>query len=88
MVDNREGYKRQSSAVSCAEFSEFAKAWCFNHCISSPYYSQSNEKVESAVKILKGEVRCQQTKTYMKGLFTLNSFVNIAELKKVLLKAY
>ena len=38
---------------SCAEFSEFAKAWCFNHCTSSPYYSQSNGKVESAVKIAK-----------------------------------
>ena len=35
---------------SCAEFSEFAKAWCFNLCTSSPYYSQSNGKVESAVK--------------------------------------
>ena len=38
---------------SCAEFSEFAKAWCFNHCTSSPYYSQSNGKAESAVKIAK-----------------------------------
>ena len=44
--------------------------------------------VDGNNQTLKGEVRCQQTKTYMKGFFTLNSFVNIAELKKVLLKAY
>ena len=36
-----------------AEFSDFAKAWCFNHCTSSPYHSRSNGKVESAVKIAK-----------------------------------
>ena len=38
--------------------------------------------------VFKGKVWCQQTKTYTKEFFTLNSFVNIAELKKVLLKAY
>ena len=38
---------------SCAEFTDFAKVYRFNHKTSSPYFSQSNGKVESAVKIVK-----------------------------------
>ena len=35
------------------EFTEFAKSWEFEHTTSSPYHSQSNGKVEAAVKIVK-----------------------------------
>ena len=35
-----------------SEFQQFAKKWEFDH-ITSPYHSQSNGKVESAVKICK-----------------------------------
>ena len=35
------------------EFSEFSKSWEFSHVTSSPYYSRSNGKAESAVKIAK-----------------------------------
>ncbi|XP_033725286.1 uncharacterized protein K02A2.6-like [Pecten maximus] len=38
---------------SSAEFAEFAREWEFSHTTSSPYHSQSNGKVESAVKISK-----------------------------------
>ena len=38
---------------SCAEFTDFAKVYRFNHKTSSPYFSQSNGKIESAVKIVK-----------------------------------
>ena len=33
------------------EFREFPRDWEFNHVTTSPYHSQSNGKVESAVKI-------------------------------------
>ena len=33
------------------EFQIFAKAWGFQHTVSSPYNSRSNGKVELAVKI-------------------------------------
>lgn len=35
------------------EFREFARDWEFEHVTTSPYHSQSNGKVESAVKIAK-----------------------------------
>ena len=35
------------------EFRRFARVWEFNHVTTSPYHSQSNGKVESAVKIAK-----------------------------------
>ena len=35
------------------EFQAFSRAWEFVHMVSSPYHSQSNGKVESAVKIVK-----------------------------------
>ena len=35
------------------EFQVFSKEWEFAHTVSSPYHSQSNGKVESAVKIVK-----------------------------------
>ena len=35
------------------EFQAFAKAWGFQHTLSSPYNSRSNGKAESAVKIAK-----------------------------------
>ena len=34
-----------------ADFAKFAKDWHFQHITSSPRYSQSNGKIESAVKI-------------------------------------
>lgn len=39
------------------EFTEFARAWDFQHQTSSPHYSQSNGKAESAVKIIKGLIQ-------------------------------
>ena len=36
-----------------SEFQQFAKKWEFDHITTSPYHSQSNGKVESAVKICK-----------------------------------
>ena len=36
-----------------SEFIDFAKSWEFSHVTSSPYYSRSNRKAESAVKIAK-----------------------------------
>ena len=35
------------------EFRRFARDWEFNHVTTSPYHSQSNGKVESAIKIAK-----------------------------------
>lgn len=35
------------------DFQQFAEEWDFEHATSSPYHSQSNGKVESAVKIAK-----------------------------------
>ena len=35
------------------EFSSFARVWGFVHTTSSPYYPQSNRKVENAVKTIK-----------------------------------
>ena len=36
-----------------SEFQTFAKAWDFQHTVSSPYHSRSNGKAEAAVKIAK-----------------------------------
>lgn len=36
-----------------AEFHQFKEAWDFQHLTSSPHYPKSNEKAESAVKIMK-----------------------------------
>ena len=36
-----------------AEFATFAKTWKFQHKTASPRYSQSNGKVENAVKTIK-----------------------------------
>ena len=36
-----------------SEFATFARTWEFRHTTSSPYYSRSNGKAESAVKIAK-----------------------------------
>eukprot|EP00731_Ephydatia_muelleri_P012068 Em0006g962a len=41
------------SQFTSQEFQAFSRAWEFVHTISSPYHSQSNGKVESAVKIVK-----------------------------------
>ena len=41
------------SQFAAREFSDFSQAWGFEHTLSSPYYSQSNGKAESAVKIAK-----------------------------------
>ena len=38
-------------------YEDFAKQWGFHHVTSSPYHSQSNGKVESAVKIAKGMLK-------------------------------
>ena len=38
---------------SSFEFVDFARAWCFTHKTTSPYYSQSNRKAENAVKTIK-----------------------------------
>ena len=38
---------------SAATFSKFADEWGFTHLTSSPYYPQSNEEVERAVKTAK-----------------------------------
>ena len=39
------------------EFAEFTRQWEFNHTTSSPLYSQSNGKSESAVKIAKSLIK-------------------------------
>ena len=52
------------------------------------FLSRTTLRMEIITNKFKGDVRCQQTKTCMKGFFALNSFVNIAKLKKLLLKAY
>ena len=38
---------------SSSEFATFAKAWGFQHIISSPRYPQSNGKAENSVKVCK-----------------------------------
>ena len=42
---------------SSAEFSVFARTWCFDHVTSSPHYPQSNGKSENAVKTVKNLFR-------------------------------
>lgn len=42
------------------EFSEFATHWEFQHVTSSPYHLKSNEKAESAVKIVKSLIKKAQ----------------------------
>ena len=39
--------------LKSSEFTEFARTWQFTHVTTSPYHSQSNGKVESAVKNVK-----------------------------------
>ena len=39
------------------EFRRFAQDWEFNHVTTSPYHSQSNGKVKSAVKIAKKVIK-------------------------------
>ena len=43
-----------------SEFTEFARTWQFTHVTTSPYHSQSNGKVESAVKIVKSIIKKSQ----------------------------
>ena len=38
---------------SSSKFADFARAWCFTHTTTSPYYPQSNGKAENAVKTIK-----------------------------------
>ena len=42
-----------AAVFSGSEFATFARTWEFHHTTSSPYYSRSNGKAESAVKIAK-----------------------------------
>ncbi|VDI09095.1 Hypothetical predicted protein [Mytilus galloprovincialis] len=42
---------------NCVEFRNFAKEWDFSHETSSPYYPQSNGKVEHAVQNAKSLIR-------------------------------
>ncbi|CAB4025222.1 PREDICTED: uncharacterized protein K02A2.6-like [Paramuricea clavata] len=44
------------------DFTSFAKDWEFEHTTSSPYHSQSNGKVEAAVKIAKRLMKKSQAK--------------------------
>ena len=39
------------------QFQSFAKQWGFVHCTSTPYYPQSNRKVEATVKSMKKIIR-------------------------------
>jgi len=41
----------------CEEFKEFAHEWKFDHITSSLYYTQSNGKAESAMKIAKSPLQ-------------------------------
>ena len=43
----------QGPQYTSREFTEFTREWEFKHLTSSPYYSRSNGKSESAVKIVK-----------------------------------
>jgi hypothetical protein len=47
------GHSDNGSQHTSAEFKVFAREWCFEHTVSSPYNPQSNGKAESAVKIVK-----------------------------------
>ena len=46
--------------LKSSEFTEFARTWQFTHVTTSPYHSQSNGKVESAVKIVKSIIKKSQ----------------------------
>ena len=46
--------------LKSSEFTEFAGTWQFTHFTTSPYHSQSNVKVESAVKIVKNIIKKSQ----------------------------
>ena len=46
--------------LKSSEFTEFARTWQFTHITTSPYHSQSNGKVESAVKIVKSIIKKSQ----------------------------
>ena len=48
------------SQLKSSEFTEFARTWQFTHVTTSPYHSQSNKKVESAVKIVKSIIKKSQ----------------------------
>jgi len=37
----------------CAEYENFAKAYCFQHTTSSPYHPEGNGRAEAAVKLIK-----------------------------------
>ena len=39
------------------EFARFASGWHFEHITSSPFHSQSNGKVENAIKICEGSMK-------------------------------
>ena len=46
--------------LKISEFTEFARTWQFIHVTTSPYHNQSNEKVESAVKIVTSFIKKSQ----------------------------
>jgi len=47
---------------SCAEFEVLMKTWSFSHVTSSPTHSQSDGKVQSAVKAVKRLfMKCQES---------------------------
>ena len=52
-----EKLKMQFRRHASAEFARFASGWHFEHIISSPLHSQSNGKVENAVKICEGSMK-------------------------------
>ena len=42
-----------ATVFNCFKFTTFARTWEFRHTTSSPCYSRSNDKAESAVKVAK-----------------------------------
>ena len=61
------------------EFKEFARAWEFEHHLTTPYHSQSNGKAESAVKEAKRLLKKRHPQIETQNSFCWNTEIPLLE---------
>ena len=68
----------KDSQLKSSKFTEFARTSQFTHVTTSPYHSQSNGKVESAVKIVKSIIKKSQRDKKIYGcLYLIGAIIGV-----------